>query len=347
MKAVVLEAFGDSTHFKLKEVPIPQPVLGEVRIRIRASGFNPVDYKTRMGSYGGSAPVILGTDCSGTIDALGPEVSNFALGDEVYAMPFGQCSNGSYAEYLCIPVEFVWKKPKNISFEQAAAIPLAAMTAYRAMIASGAIKKGDAIFIAGAGGGVGTLAIELARSIGVGAIFTLAGSEESAHFLEKQMGLKRENILLYRGLIVEEMVEKLVQMHGGRLFDASFDFVGGEMKRLCLQVARHSGHVATIVPENASFSLPVWERGASLLFGKNLSLHCVFVGSESFTAPRRDWAIYQAHLRQISHLIEQGSVRSPAIKVVGGLSAETVREAHRLLEEGKVKGKLIMQIAQS
>lgn len=177
MKAVVLEAFGDTKNLQLKDVETPQPNPGEVRIRIKASGFNPVDYKIRQGHLSGTVPLILGSDCSGVIDAIGKDVDGFSIGDEVYAMPFGQCSNGSYAQFLCIPVEFVALKPRNITFEQAAAIPLVAMTAYRAMIASGALKAGNSIFIAGAGGGVGTVAVALAKIAGVGSICTVAGSE--------------------------------------------------------------------------------------------------------------------------------------------------------------------------
>src|SRR4029077_18378059 len=98
MKAVVLEAFGDVSHLKLKDIEVPQPKKGEVRVKIKAVGFNPVDFKIRQGLYGGDTPLILGTDCSGIIDAIGPEVAGIAMGDEVFAMPFGQCSNGSYAE---------------------------------------------------------------------------------------------------------------------------------------------------------------------------------------------------------------------------------------------------------
>ncbi|MBS0604129.1 MAG: NADP-dependent oxidoreductase [Verrucomicrobia bacterium] len=345
MKAVVLESFGDAKHLKLKEVETPQPKKGEVRIRIKSSGFNPVDYKIREGHYGGQVPVILGSDCSGIVDALGPDAKGLNIGDEVYAMPFGQCSNGSYAEYLCLPVEFVAKKPNNITLEQASAIPLVAMTAYRAMIASRALKKGDSIFIAGAGGGVGSLAVEMARFSEVKEMFTVAGSEESKQYLHQVMGFRKENILLYKGLTCDQMQEKLAQMNSGRLFDAAFDFVGREMKRLCLKVTGHSGHFASITPESDIFDFPVWERGASMAFGRNMSLHFVFVGSEAFSGPQSSWSVYARQLGHISTLIENGVLRPPSIKIVGNLSAETVAEAHRLLEEGKVKGKLVMNIS--
>lgn len=344
MKAIVLNSFGDSSHFKLQEVEMPQPKAGEVRIRLRAAGFNPVDFKIREGMFGGVPPVILGADCSGIIDTIGPKVSGFKQGEEVYAMPFGQCSNGSYAEYLCLPAPFVARKPKTLSFEQAAVTPLAAMTAYRAMIASSALKKGDTIFIAGAGGGVGSLAVSFAKYARVGSIFTVASSVESAAFLQNELGLKKEHILIYKGLTPSQIEEKLIAMNGGRLFDATFDLVGGEVKRLCLNLTQFSGHFASIVPDSKEFIYPVWERGVSPCFNKNMSLHLIFVGSESMGGPPNTWGIYARHMNHISELIDQGDLKAPSVNVVGTFSVETVREAHRLLEEGRVKGKLAMKM---
>lgn len=345
MKAVVLESFGNVSCLKFKEVEKPEPKKGEVRIQIKASGFNPVDFKMRQGAFGGELPIILGCDCSGVIDRIDSETQGFQIGEEVYAMCFGQGSNGSYAEYLCISSDFVARKPKNISFEQAAVIPLASMTAYRAMISSGALKKGDSIFIAGAAGGVGSLAVQIARSVGVKTIYTIAGSEASAECLQREIGLKKDNILLYQNLSCDEMVEKLVAMNGGHFFDATFDFVGGEMKRLCLKTTGHSGHFATIVPENDPFNFSVWERGTSLTFSRNLSLHFVFVGSEAFSRIPSSWGVYSRQLNHISQLIEKGDLRPPMIKIMGDLSAESVVAAHHLLEEGRVKGKLVMKIS--
>lgn len=344
MQAVVLEAFGDVSHFKLKQIEIPQPQKGQVRIQIKAAGFNPVDYKIRKGAYGGQAHIILGVDCSGIIDAIGPDANGFSIGDEVLAFAFGQCSNGSYAEYLCLPVEFVVKKPKNIPFAQAAAIPVAALTAYRSLIAPSVLKKGDAIFIAGAGGGVGSFAIQLAKYAQVKTIFTVAGSEESAHFLQ-QMGINKQHILFYRNLTVEQMEEKLIAMNGGNLFDATFDFVGKEMKRLCLKLTAHSGHFSTPVPESDPFDFPVWGRekgNVSFCFSRNMSLHFIFIGSESFSGPISSWNIYAQQLNYVCRLIEKGAIQMPPVKTLGHLSVETVKEAHRLLEEGRVKGKLVM-----
>jgi NADPH2:quinone reductase len=179
MNAIQMRGFGSSDLFAIKELPKPSPQEGEVQIRIKAAAFNPVDYKIRQGWYKGDSERILGFDCSGIIDAVGTGVSNFKVGDEVYAMTI-KSSNGSYAEFVSLPAIFVAKKPASLSFEQAAATPLAAMTAYRATIAASAFKKTDVVFVAGIGGGVGSFAIQFLRKIGVKEIFTIAKDQESA-----------------------------------------------------------------------------------------------------------------------------------------------------------------------
>ncbi len=347
MKAVVLEAFGDTSHLKLKEMPIPQPKKGEVRIHIHAVGFNPVDFKLRKNMYGGAAvPLILGADCSGVIDAVGPDVTEFSKGDEVFALAFGQCSNGSYAEYLSLPVEFIAKKPKNLSFEEAAVLPIAGLTAYRCLLAPSAIKKGDTIFIANSGGGVGSMAIQFAKYQQARAIFTVARNAESAQFMQKKLGIHPEHIAIYEGHTTEELEQKLLAMNGGRLFDATFDFVGGDMKKLCLELTAHSGHFSTPVGEDDKFFFPVWHRAVSLPFQRCLSLHTIFIGAEAFSGPRSSWSIYAKQLGLISELMEKKAITPPPIHVLGSLSLATIKEAHHLLEGLHVKGKLVMTVPQ-
>jgi NADPH:quinone reductase len=341
MRAVVLEKFGGTEHFAMAELPDPQVKAGEVRIRIMSAAFNPVDFKMRKGSYGGNLPLVLGADCSGVIDQVGPHVKGFAVGDEVVAMPFGQASNGSYAEYVSLPVSFVAKKPKRLSFAQGASFPLISLTAFRALIASDMLHEGDSLFIAGAGGGVGSFAVELAKHVGASGIFTIARDEKSRDFLIHELGLKKEHIVLYQGLSDEALVEAVLKQNNGHHFDVVCDLVGGGRKQLCLELAQYSGRFTTIVPEKEGFDLPAWGRG-SIPFAKNLSVHFTFVGAESFSNCADAWKIYAKQLTPIAEWIEEGVLNPPAITVVGDLSVETVRTAHHLLEEGKVKGKLIM-----
>ncbi len=343
MKAIAINAFGDSSQFKLLDLPMPEPKENEVRLRIKASGFNPVDYKIREGHYGGgSFPLVLGSDAAGVIDKVGSGVKEYQAGDEVYALIFGQGSNGAYAEYVCIDTSFISHKPKNISFEEAAAIPLVGITAYRAVSSSGGIPKGLPVFIAGGSGGVGSLAVQMAKHFGAD-VFTTAGSEESATYISEYLNVKKENILLYKGLAVEEMKNKLLEMNKGELFAFAIDLIGGEMKKLCLEVAGFQGHVTSILPEEKGFPVDLLTRGESIAFQKSLSIHFIFVGSQSFYGDRLTWKAYKKELLYLKTLLEEGSLRMPTIQVVGDLSIETVKKAHQLLEEGHVKGKLIMK----
>ncbi|MBP7074619.1 MAG: NADP-dependent oxidoreductase [Rhabdochlamydiaceae bacterium] len=339
MKALAMTGFGSSDTFRLIDTQVPIPQENQVRIRIKAAGFNPVDWKIREGwykDYGSDDKQILGCDCSGIIDAVGPHVKEFNVGDEVYAMTFLRSSNGSYAEYSCVPIELVYKKPSHLTFEEAAAVPLAAMTALRATSAGIPFRKEDAVLIVGVGGGVGSFAIQCIQGAGVEKIFTVAKNESSADYLVKHLGIPRSHIVLYQGVSFEELKKQLLALNGGRFFNATIDLVGKEMKKLCLDLTGYSGHFSTIVPEK-DFNYPTWNENATPRM-RNASLLQVMVGAELASLDRSDWKIYQQHFKQISNL------KVPHIQVVGSLSVQTVQKAHALLEDGSVKGKLVMII---
>ncbi len=343
MNVISLTAFGDSSHFRLKQIPIPNPQEGEVRIRIKAVAFNPVDVKIRRGDYGGQTPLILGSDCSGVVEAIGIGVSQFQEGDEVYAMPFGQCSNGSYAQYLCLPYQFVSKKPQNLSFEAAACIPLVSLTAYRATLGLQGLNRKGSLFIAGAAGGVGCIAVQLARYFHGGPIYTIARRKETIKFLVDQLQIKKDNILLTENLGTEELRKKLIELNHGNMFSGVLDFVGKEMKALCISLADYSGHIVSTVPEDFDFKLPIWVRG-SPYFQRSLSFSCVFVGAESFSAEKKSWEIYQIHFAHLNHLLETRVIKVPEYQNLGSFRLETIKQAHELLEHGLVNGKLIMSV---
>lgn len=343
MNAVVLHTLDGSDNFRLDIIPIPHPRKGEIRIKIKAAAFNPVDVKIRQGEYGDCTPLILGADCSGIVDQVGEDVNSFSIGDEVYAMSFGQSSNGSYAQYVCVPYHFVGRKPRHLSFEEAACIPLAALTAYRATSILQSLRKDKAIFIAGAAGGVGSFAVQFARYFHSDSIYTISGSDETFLFLTEKLGIKKEHIIPYQGLTTRELVEKLISINQGNLFIATFDFVGQEMKTLCLELADYSGHVISIVPEVPKSDLSAWSQG-SPYFQRNLSIHPVFVGAESYFAQSKAWEIYHEQLMEITRLLDTKKIRVPFCHLIRGLSIESVKNAHRLLETGRVKGKLVMSI---
>jgi NADPH2:quinone reductase len=343
MKAVSLHQAGSTEGFRLTEVPLPQPKDQEIRIRIRVSGFNPVDVKMRQGLYASTQfPVILGADCSGVVDAIGKGVQKFQVGDEVLAFVFGQGSNGTYAEYTCIHEYFVAKKPREISFEEAASLPLVGLTAYRALF-SCKEPKGSA-FIAGGSGGVGSIALQLAQELRMNPIFTTAGSEESQKYLIEHLKIPKENILLYRGLSQEKMQELLLEKNAKNLIANCFDFVGGEMKKLCFSCVDFHGHVSTILPEEKGFPFDVWDRKESLAFSKSLTIHFVFVGTEAFKGSPETWKAYQTELSYLIQLAANKKLKFPEIQCLDGLSVDHVKEAHASLEAGHTRGKIVMKV---
>ncbi len=341
MKVVAMNGFGSTDTFTLEKRKIPNPNAGEIRIQIKSVGFNPVDWKIRKNWYEGDSKQVMGCECSGIVDAIGHGTEGFCVGDEVSALTF-RSSNGSYAQYSCVPQELVIKKPKNLSFEEASIVPLAAMTAYRATLSVSAVKKGDIVFVAGAGGGVGSFAIQLLKLAEVAKIYTIAKDEESAQFLIENIGINKDHILIYEELSKQELKEKILAMNNGLFFHATFDFVGGEIKNLCLELTGLSGHFSTVVPE-VKFDFPFWEENA-IPRARNLSVHQVAIGAELGSKEKDSLQIYKNHLKIIMDLLEEGKLKLPVITVVGLLSKKTVQEAHKLMESGRVKGKLVMLV---
>lgn len=343
MKAIVLDALGGSEHFRLAEVSTPSPSSDQIRIKISAAAFNPLDYKLRQGRYKGPMPAVLGADCAGVIDAVGAQVTGWEIGEEVYAFMMGPCSNGAYAEYTCLSPAFIARKPNKLSFEQAASVPLTALTAYRAICANRILETTRAIYIAGATGGVGTMAVQMARHLGADPIFVTAGSAASRHYLHETLNIPLEHILDYTGRNLDEMRHVLLRMNKGRLIPIVCDFVGKDMKLLCMAIVDYSGHMVTIVEEKQE--LPnLWNREVSPLFQKSAAVHFVFVGAEAILGDSTSWQIYQDHLMQISRMIVEDALHIPQPQILDGLSVENVRLAHSWLEDGHLQGKVVMRI---
>jgi NADPH2:quinone reductase len=343
MDAIVLQALGGVENFYLDRVFIPDPKHGEVRIKIKASSFNPVDFKIRQGKYGECTPLILGADFSGIVDAIGKEVDAFSIGDEVYGMIFGQGSNGSYAQYTCVPYQFVLKKPKHLSFEEASCIPLASLTAYRAVSVIRYLRsKKGSVFIAAAGG-VGSFAVQLIQHFHSEDIYTIAGSDETALFLTERLHIKKENIVLYKGLTENELKNRLIALNNGNLFWATFDFVGNFMKTLCVELTGYSGHVVSIVSEDCESAVSTWSSNGSY-FQRNLSSHAIFVGAEAYSGKKETWEIYHEHLKHITNLLNEKIITVPFYNLLGTLEPDVVKKAHQLLESGRVRGKLVMLV---
>ncbi len=185
MKAIVVEQPGGPEVLKLKDVPRPQPKEDEVLIRVRAAAVNPVDAYIRAGKYGAKFPYTPGMDVAGVVEATGSKAKKFKRGDQVYAyLSFDE--QGGYAEYCVAREDEVSAKPRNISFEQAAAVPLAATTAWQALIDTAKLKSGQTVLIHGGSGGVGHFAIQIAKARGAKVIATASTANQD---LLKQLGV--------------------------------------------------------------------------------------------------------------------------------------------------------------
>ncbi|MEQ6896345.1 NADP-dependent oxidoreductase [Microbacterium sp. KR10-403] len=206
MRAIRQTAFGDSSVLELVEVPVPEPLPTEVRVRVHAAGVNPVDGKTRAGqgmaAIQGEPPFGVGWDVSGVVDAVGFGVTTLAPGDEVYGMPWFPREAGAYAEYATAPSRQFARKPRSIGHVEAAALPLAALTAWQALVDTAHVEAGQRVLIHAAAGGVGHLAVQIAASRGAHVIGT--GSAAREEFVRS---LGAAQFIDYRSTRFEEQLE--------------------------------------------------------------------------------------------------------------------------------------------
>ena len=332
MKAIVLREYGNADNFELTNLPIPTIPKGQVRIKIKAVSFNPVDYQIRKGLAEGKfvRSNILGRDLSGIVDEVADDVYQFKKADEVYSYVCNLASSGTYTEYICVPAELVAKKPVSLTHEQAAALPVAGITAWLALSKVKATNS-KSIFIAGGAGGVGSFAIMFAKHFGIEKIITTAGNEKSLNYLVQGLGLKKEQIVNYKD---DDFIEQAIKINGG-YFDMTLDLVGGKMLSACCALLAIDGNFASVTD-------PPCKADFEILFQKNGSFHSIGANAYSLTDDRKYWKNYQRVLDQIAALFDSNKVTKPPITVVGSLSVATVKKAHEMLEANSTQGKLIM-----
>lgn len=332
MKAILLSSFGSAANFLAAELPIPEVRKGEVRIKVKAVSFNPVDYQIRQGRSESRnvRSMILGRDLSGIVDDVREDVIDFNKGDEVFSYVCDLASGGTYAEYVSVPAELVAEKPASLTHEQAAAVPVAGITASLALNKARA-GRSTSVFIAGGAGGVGTFAILLARQLGVRNLVTTAGNAKSRAYLIERCGLSDDQVVDYRD---EGFLERAMRRNGGG-FDVALDLVGGRMLSACCAVLSVDGNLASITeaPGREDFEI---------LFQKNASFHSVGANAYSLTDNRASWLRYREILEKLARSFDSGGLAPPPITILGALSPEVVKRAHALLESNAVQGKLVM-----
>lgn len=318
MKALILKSFGGPESFELRDVPKPVPQVGQVLVRVHATSINPLDYQVRRGDYAElvQLPAITGHDVSGVVEAIGPGVTSFLPGDEVWYTPQIFDGPGSYAEYHVAAESIVGKKPASLSHLEAASLPLVGGTAWEALVVRAALRVGESILVHGGAGGVGHVAIQLAKAIGARVFTTVRGANS-----EFAKALGADVVIDYEQ---ENYVEAILRETDGKGVDVVFDTIGGATLARSADALGQLGRVVSIVDTTQAQNLiQAW--------GKNASYHFVFTRQN------------RGKLDELSALIARGQLR-PHIGAVHTLA--DIAQAHALLEtpNNGLRGKIAIAV---
>lgn len=320
MKAVVLENFGGYDAFALRDVPVGTVGPRQVRVRVHATALNPLDYQIRRGDYTEHVllPAIIGHDVSGVVEEVGSDVTEFGVGDEVYYTPKIFGGPGSYAEQHITDVDLVARKPKNINHLEAASLTLVGGTVWEALITRAQLSVEETILIHGGAGGVGTIAIQVAKAMGARVITT---ARVANHDFVRSLGA--DDVIDYTS---ENYIEAVTKLTDGAGVNVVFDTIGGDTLAKSPLVLADGGRVVSIVdiaqPQNL---IDAW--------GQNAAYHFVFTRQN------------RGKLDALTTLVERGLVK-PVVGAV--LPLERLGEAHELLEAGGsrgLRGKVVIDVA--
>ncbi|QDI92661.1 NADP-dependent oxidoreductase [Salicibibacter halophilus] len=307
MKAVGIKQFGGREQLQLLEIAEPELGKRDVLIDMYATSVNPIDFKIREGKKQSlDFPVIPGNDIAGIVIGKGSEVTQFLIGDRVFATP-KQMPGATYAEKVAIEETFLTRLPLQANFQEAAATPLAALTAWQNLKERIRVKKGDHVLIIGGGGGVGTFAIQMAKQLG--ATVTAIGGSGSQSLMKK---LGADQVLNYKKKSILNRIEPV---------DAAFDCAGGEQQRLFFDVIKKDGCLVSIA------------RKPDQKAAEKAEITAVFTSIS--TSGRL--------MKEIRELMEENALR-PIITKVYPFTEKGVKDAHEQIESGHTKGKLVINI---
>jgi NADPH:quinone reductase-like Zn-dependent oxidoreductase len=308
MKAVRIHKYGGPEVLRYEDAPRPQLGNGEVLLRVHAAGVNPADWKVREGHLKqlvqNKFPLILGWDLSGVIDGVGPSVSQFKKGDQVFSKP-DTSRDGAYAEYIVVRESEVALKPKSLHHVYAAAVPLAGITAWQALFDVAQLKRGQCVLIHGGSGGVGHFAVQLARWKGAYVIATASTKNQQ---LLQEIGVDLP--IDYMTQRFEEIAENV---------DLVLDTIGGDTQERSWKVLKQGGLLASVVqPPDAEKAQRFGVRGAFVWSQPN--------GNE---------------LAEIAALIDSGNLKVVLDRI---LPLSEARRAHELSQSGHARGKIVLRV---
>jgi len=316
MKALAINEFGGRDKLQLMDLPVPKIRAGEILVKVKAAGVNPVDWKMREGYlkdlFPHEFPVILGWDAAGVVEKLGNGVTRFKKGDEIFAYcrkPI--VHGGAYAEYIVLEEEHAAIKPKNISFEEAASIPLAALTAYQSLFDAAKLQPEESILIHAAAGGVGGFGVQLAKDHG-----SIVWGTASGHNKKYVQNLGASEIVDY----TLEDFRQAIRSHHPDGVDAVFDCVGGEVLQKSIDIVKPGGRLISIVDDPTGLA--------------RSDVHKEFV----FVAPN------SVQLTELAIMVEQGRLKTHLSQVFP-FNQEEARKALELSESGHTRGKMVLVLA--
>ena len=306
MKAVTINQYGDQSVLNYADVERREPKSDEVLVQTRAAAVNPVDWKIRDGlgeMFGLKLPIVLGCEIAGTIEKVGNDVRDFKEGAAVYGYVSLE-RNGGYAEYTIAKTDEIAPKPESLDFENAAAVAVGALTSWQAIFDIANLQSGQRILITGASGGVGSMAVQLAKAKGAFVIATASGKNED--FVRS---LGADEFVDYTREKFEEMVKEV---------DVVYDTVGGDTLERSFQTLKRGGFLVTTVA-------PPSEEKA-----EKFDVRIAMVGVEPSAK----------QLGEINQLIAAGKLKTHVATV---LPLAEVRKAHQLSESGRTRGKIILR----
>lgn len=340
MKAIVFAQHGGPEVLELRDVPTPQPRPMSVRVKVKAVALNHLDIWVRKGwpSLRLDMPHILGSDVAGVVDALGDGVEGMALGQEVVVNPGVSCGHcesclagddmlcaqyriigediaGGYAEYVCVPRQNVLPKPKNVTFEQAACLPLTFLTAHHMLFRRAQLKPGETVLIHAAGSGVGSAAVQLAK-LGGATVIATASTEEKLH-KAKELGA---DILI--NYATHDFLDEVKKITRRRMVDVVFEHVGAATWNKSIACLQRGGRLVTC---GATTGHQV-DIDLRTLFYKSISLLGSTMGSKS-------------ELFDVLQWVEEGRLQPVLDRV---LPLEKAAEAHQLLSDRKTFGNVVL-----
>ena len=332
MKAVRIHRYGDASVLQLENVVRPQLRPNDVRIRVGATSVNPVDWKIRSGGQRNIIPLqfpwILGLDVSGVVTDIGPKVKFFRVGDEVWSSPTHR-RPGTYAEEVCIDESEVALKPQSLSHDEAASLPLVALTAYQCIAEAGLLHEGQTALIHAGAGGVGSIAIQIAKHLGARVITTC--SARNADFVRS---LGADQVVDYTINRVEDAVSNV---------DFILDSIGEAAFDSNMKVIRRGGRIA-----NITINVPAHVKRHGAFLG-TLTLASSFVGMHVKPFVQKNVCLEHVIKRcdgimlgQIADLVDFGVIK-PVIDKVFPLAE--VQEAHRYSESNRARGKIVLHVA--